>query len=350
VNVAAGLIREVAEVGEHLGFTVDPEHWAVDYKEVGVYRPRIDCVWADSLSSYGYDASPLNAVLPAPLAEPYGLFGFEVEATDPTTKSQFANLTSLALAAAPYAVLVVNIISAADAYRRANRAVRTFNARFGLREAAAIDIDSIRRLPSLPSKSLLQPAAAGTSERKGGGVGGEGALGKKVREHIVSTGRRAGFVVTQDAADQRLASRFQRSKRLGAGAVEVASAPGEVRQANTPAQLWTESKPDVVWSVRTGAGLREIVDRIAHDNLGLRSIHQTFGPVPDLLPVATFEIEANADSKHARGGILSLAARPGVGIFVALSGDPLPTLRAYRPILGAGNVIGMSANDLLNLW
>jgi hypothetical protein len=157
-------------------------------------------------------------------------------------------------------------------------------------------------------------------------------------------------VVTQDAPDQRLASRFQRSKRLGAGAVEVASAPGEVRQANTPAQLWTESKPDVVWSVRTGAGLREIVDRIAHDNAGLRSIHQTFGPVPDLLPVATFEIEANADSKHARGGILSLAARPGVGIFVALSGDPLATLRAYRPILGAGNVIGTSANDLLNLW
>jgi hypothetical protein len=96
--------------------------------------------------------------------------------------------------------------------------------------------------------------------------------------------------------------------------------------------------------------LREIVDRIAHDNVGLRSIHQTFGPVPDLLPVATFEIEANAESKHARGGILSLAARPGTGIFVALSGDPLPALRAYRPILGAGNVIGMSANDLLNLW
>jgi hypothetical protein len=172
----------------------------------------------------------------------------------------------------------------------------------------------------------------------------------KIREHIRSTGRRAGFVVTEDEPDQRLASRFQRSKSMGAGAVEVASAPGELRHASIPAELWTASKPDVVWSVRTGAGLREIVDRIAPDNSGLRSIHQTFGPIPDLLPVATFEIEGNAQSKHAHGGILSLAARPGVGIFVALSGDPLPGLRAYRPILGAGNVIGTSANDLLNLW
>jgi hypothetical protein len=172
VNVAAALIAEVAEVGEHLGFTVDPEHWAVDYKDVGVYRPRIDCVWADSLSSYGYDASPLNAVLPAPLSEPYGLFGFEVEATDPTTKSQFANLTNLALAAVPYAVLVVNVSRARDSYRRANRVVRTFNARFGLREAAAIDIGSIRSLRDLPRKPLLQPADAGAPERKGGGVGG----------------------------------------------------------------------------------------------------------------------------------------------------------------------------------
>jgi hypothetical protein len=52
MNVAGALIREVADVGEHLGFT-DSEHWTVDYKEAGVYRPRIDCVWADSLSSYG---------------------------------------------------------------------------------------------------------------------------------------------------------------------------------------------------------------------------------------------------------------------------------------------------------
>jgi hypothetical protein len=149
----------------------------------------------------------------------------------------------------------VNVSGARDSYRRANRAVRTFNARFGLREAAAIDIGSIRRVRDRPRKPLLQLADAGAPERKRGGVGGEGALGKKVREHIVSTGRRAGFVVTQDAPDPRLASRFQRSKRLGAGAVEVASAPSEVRAANIPSQLWTESKPDVVWSVRTGVGV-----------------------------------------------------------------------------------------------
>jgi hypothetical protein len=132
--------------------------------------------------------------------------------------------------------------------------------------------------------------------------------------------------------------------------MEIALSPGRAGTARKSTDLWTGSKPDVVWSVRTGPGLRAIVDYLTTENPGLRSIHQTFGPVPEFLPVATFEIESNAETKHARGAVLSLASRPGLGLFIAVTGDPMPTLRAYRPVLGAGNVVGVSASALLGAW
>jgi hypothetical protein len=56
----SSLIAQIAAIGTALGFEVDPEHWTRINAETGVYRPRIDCLWAASLSQYGYDTTPLR--------------------------------------------------------------------------------------------------------------------------------------------------------------------------------------------------------------------------------------------------------------------------------------------------
>lgn len=75
-------------------------------------------------------------------------------------------------------------------------------------------------------------------------------------------------------------------------------------------------------------------------------MHQSFGPVPELLPVATFELESQM-GKHASGAVMSLGARPGIGFLVGPDKKSAQAvLDAYRPIVGAGNVVALSVDDI----
>jgi hypothetical protein len=64
--------------------------------------------------------------------------------------------------------------------------------------------------------------------------------------------------------------------------------------------------------------------------------------------VATFELEGRMHSmdKHGAGAILTLAARSGIGVLVSEDNSGEAVLRAYQPIVGAGNVVAVSADKV----
>lgn len=342
----AEAVNEIANLGDMLGFAVDPEHWTRDNPGDAVYRPRIDCLWAVDLAVYGYDTSLLDDLVGPRLASPYGLIGFEVEANKPTTKSQFSNLANLGIAAIPYSVLVVNVAAEEDAFRRANRVVRTFNRRFGFRSALALDISCVPQLRSISPGPLLAPSTGPRLPAKLG-QGGEREWAARMRGILVHLGQAAGFEVTQDVTDPGLASSYSEAKKVGPEILDVAWSPTECRRAQKAGDLFTDSKPDVVWNVRTGPGLSMVVNALASQTPASRSLFQSFGPVPELLPVATFEIESSMD-KHGAGAVLTLAARPGIGVVVTKGGTRAGerVVQAYRPIIGASNVVVVDPKDI----
>lgn len=222
---ATSIIRRLGEVGDKLGYEVDIEHWTQAARNTGIYRPRIDCLWAARLSRFGYDTSPLDKLLGAPLASPYGLIGFEVEATDPTTKRQFSNVANLAIAAVPYAVLMVNCVTAADALRRANRVIRAFNRRFGFREAVAVDTSLLEALAKVAKHPPLA-RRTNASAPEGLGRGGEGAATTAMRHRLVNLGLDAGFEVLCDASDPRLLTAYDTTSRTARDTLGVSGGAG----------------------------------------------------------------------------------------------------------------------------
>jgi len=347
------VIGQVRSFGRSLGFVSEDEQSVGKHIVKESYRPRLDVTWSVDLQAAGFDLTDVSALTDNPTASLYGVIGAEVEVSRPTTKRHFSNLANLTLARLPFSMLVVDVAGEADMYRRANRAIRAFNYRYGTRDAVAIDIAqleaAVTRVSSVELVRAPQPRVlGGDMQKEGGGLGGESADTIALRRTLSERGKRAGFVVLHDAVDQRMASEFGMVSHAAPTALEVQWSPGATRRAHTASQFWTSSRPDVVWAIEPAAGFKDLVDSVATEVGGL-SLYSRFGPVPDVLPVISFELERSG-GKHAAGAVFTLAAQPGVGVIVTSHFKELGSmLNSHGRVIGTGHVIAMSEERLFQL-
>ena len=125
------VIGQVRSFGRSLGFVSEDEQSVGKHIIKESYRPRLDVTWSVDLQAAGFDLTDVSALTDNRTASLYGLIGAEVEVSRPTTKRHFSNLANLTLARLPFSMLVVDVSGEADMFRRANRAIRAFNYRYG---------------------------------------------------------------------------------------------------------------------------------------------------------------------------------------------------------------------------
>ncbi len=225
------VVGRVRSIGRHLGFAAEAEQSVEKNIARDAYRPRLDVAWAIDLKAGGFDLRDVAALTQNPRASLYGAVGAEVEVSHPSTKRHFSNLANLALARLAFSMLVVDVTTGEnDMYRRANRAVRAFNYRYGVRDAVAIDVgqlDGVMR--DVSSHEALRPPRPRVVGN--GGVGGESFQTRALRQLLVERGLLGGFVVLQDTTDARMDAEFRAIAALAPNALDVPWVQGQCRLA-----------------------------------------------------------------------------------------------------------------------
>lgn len=361
-------IGRLAALGEGLGLKA--------FREVspGVprsYAPRTDLVWCSpELQSEAVGALDRLAeragVTSVLVKGRFPVVGFEVEGTDPTSKTMEADFANLQVMGYPIGALVVDNAPArsaareaaprnlGDIHRRACRLRRTAALWSGPRALAVVDAS---RLPTVTPRLPSPPAASALCRPSN--LGGSRDDSTRVRDELVRRGESLGFLVTCDA-EPELPKRVHAARLraltesggnpTGPAAVHLGLAGDELgddrfRSWVRPEEAFTRQRLDVVWSISTPPGLVAAhgLLREADPEFKILWPEASFGP---LLPVAAFEIDIHV-GKHAGGSLLHLsrAARLGA-LFVPdaekdAGEEMIETYRRVMP-LGAVSVMGFT--------
>ncbi len=359
------IIERLERLGRDLGFEATRE------ASPGVpetYAPRTDLVWcgpglADGARAEVERLARLAAVRSPLVGGRLPVAGFEVEGTDPSSKTMESDVANLLLLRYPIAALVVDSApsgarcNAGDIHRRACRLRRTNALWCGLRPLAVVDAS---RLPEqaprrAPGSSQASPRPRSTTNR-----GGSREDASRVRDQLVRRGRELGFHVECDAEPDLPRSIFAARQRalggsgvapdsecavhLGLGGFELGESD---RRAWTRAeQAFTAQRLDVVWSAPAPADLRGAHSLLAaaDPDYGVLWPDPPAGP---LLPVVAFEIDTGV-AKHGGGSLLHLSRAAPLGALVVPDesvGDAAQLVAAYRLAMPLGPVAILGFGD-----
>lgn len=361
-----GSTRAIVEQLERLG----KECGLVPSREVspGVphgYAPRTDLVLCGKRlpdkAAAAVDRLAKLAGIASPLVDrrmPW--IGFEVEGTDPTSKTMESDFANLLVCGYPIGALVVDSApggaraNVGDIHRRAARLRRTTSLWCGARALAVVDRSQLPLRARLGSRDAASPKPPSLRNQ-----GGSRKDAKVVRERLLAIGHDLGFHADCDVVPilpeisfdaRRSALREDGAPPSGSTAVLLGIAAHELGDDEPTAyengeKAFTRQRLDVAWSVPVPRGVREFHDLLA-------AADRDYGllwPEPPLgssMPLVAFEIDTDA-RKHAGGSLLHLARAARIGVLVVpdekveAAQRMLDTYRRVMPV-GAAAVLGFS--------
>lgn len=354
--------QELVDIGVSLGLHVIEEAQDTFFlsRVENAYDPRIDLLWSLQLTESQYSGAEkvrswLGEKLPR-ASRYFPLVGFEIEATDPTTKTQVSNLANLKALRVPFGFLVVdNQKGSRDLYRRATRLIRTFNAVHGHSNYGVIDKSNLFRFREF-CKSIKLSGVANLASRSKGGKGGETAKTKEVRQRLDFLGRKYGFHVDHDWAPSNLKFSYRiaqeiydllgqpqnREVKYFLGRL-VKWSPADEKEIDKWTQYYTGSFLDLVWATMLPQGLSIFMKHILKTNLEMR--YSVLNDFDEPYPIFGFEIEKYM-GKHGGGAVLNLSRTCHTGLVVVPEKEyenAVKKIKTYR----VSNVFAVSNHDVM---
>ncbi|MFC4987150.1 hypothetical protein [Saliphagus infecundisoli] len=313
------------------------------------YTPRVDVVWYLDLRELGLDTTQLSDYFGFEDDEQYRRFplvAFEIEASDPTTKTMTADLANLQAIGAPIGILIVDEEREGGLYRRGKRIVRTFRQLHGHTNCLCLDRSHLTDLVNREwGGSTDQPAFEHDISE---GAGGEKEWSTRTRRQLADMGKEMGFVVKEDWIPDDLSQAYDRHRDLWQEAdgttdhEQYAWDPeGERKTFRGWRTYYTGSKIDLTWTMPYPASFKEFLTAVVDLDPDFETHTPLLREAESLHPLYGFELESSA-GKHAAGGVLNLGAYPTVGQIVV----PNETKRrrietkieTYEQALGIRNV------------
>lgn len=348
---ATPIKEEVHELGQQLGFStaeeIDDTFLSVAVDES--YNPRVDVVWYHDLEDLGIDTERLAEYFGFTVDQQFRRFplvAFEIEASDPTTKTMEADIANLQTIGAPFGVLVIDEQREDGLYRRGNRILRTLRDLYGHTNCLCLDRSHITTLLENDWKSS---ATKPTDEHNiSEGTGGEKEWTTDTRRHLAEVGKDIGFVVKEDWVPDDLREAYNRHRNLWTETADTTeherytwNPRGERKEFRGWRTYYTGSKIDLVWTMPYPGSLQELLTAIVALDPDFETHTPLFRAPDSPHPLYGFEIESGA-GKHAAGGVLNLGVYPTVGHIVVPSESKRRRIegkiKTYERALGIRNV------------
>jgi hypothetical protein len=322
---ATPIKEDVHELGRQLGFSTSEE---IDETFLSVtlgesYTPRVDVIWYLDLQQLGLDTEQLANYFGHEAGDQYRRFpfvAFEIEASDPTTKTMEADLANLQAIGAPFGVLLVDEEREDGLYRRGKRILRTFRELYGHTNCVCLDRSHITDL--LGRDWEVSTAQPNTEHAVSEGAGGEKEWSTKTRRHLADVGKNIGFVVKEDWMPNDLSRAYDRHRDLWRETVDATAherytwnPDGERKDFRGWRTYYTGSKIDLVWTRPYPDSLRAFLTAVVDLDPDFETHTPLLRTADTLHPFFGFEIESTA-GKHAAGGVLNLDVYPTVGQIV----------------------------------
>ena len=348
----------VEELGEKLGFLTRFEIIGnlANVKFDNEYRPEVDAAWFFDLTKQ-IKLKELNTILQIISGldldhiRNIPLVGFEIEASDVTSKGQICNAANLFVQHYPYGFLLVDEnIGNKDLYRRAAKILRTLRYQYGHKDYFPL---SVSQLVELSNKTFIKRSHREMKNQKifnAKGSGGEKKETIKLRNYLIEKGKIAGFEVYTDWVPSDLEyeynSKLAMLKEMQTASdltkrtlgKEISWTPNLSKTISRWDKYFIKPKLDVVWCIRLPSVFSDFMNLVINlDNDFITNLKLLRDPAKPF-PIFAFEIESSSN-KHAGGGILNLSRYSLFG-FVAVP------KRHEKPI--KGKIYTMSRNMGIN--
>ena len=361
----------VYELGQTIGFITDTEvkDYTANIRFEKEYKPEVDAVWYLNLSKE-IDTNIIQNLITS-LKMTYinflPLVGFEIEASDPTSKTQMSNTANLYVQHYPYGFLVIDEEKGKkDLYRRAGRIIRTFRFQFGHVDYLPLSKSQLNYLLNVKWKSELKEKIKIEESRYSKGIGGETELSRKIRKKIVDIGIKAGFKIKSDWSPEDLILEYRLRKNIFDRleitnqsnletkrflCKEVSWNPNETKTISKWDHFFIKPKIDVIWCIGLPKRFVEFIEEVNNLDNDFKYNLPIFRNPRNPYPVLGFEIESQID-KHAGGGILNLSRYTHYG-FLVTERKNLESLKrkikTYSRNLGINNVYPLSFEAIESL-
>lgn len=362
---AVELKRMIYDLGIKLGFFVDTEvnQFTANLYFDKEYIPEVDAVW------YFDTSKKLNLELiertlkeiNTKFIQYLPLVGFEIEASDPTSKIQISNAANLYVQHYPFGFLVIDEEKGKkDLYRRAARILRTFRFHFGQINYLPLSKGQIFSLLKHDWKEPSNLTYSFEQKKYSKGAGGESVKSKFVREKLVKIGEKAGFSVYSDWSPEDLNLDFKLRKKILNSinnpikshkrflSEEVSLTPTESKIIKRWDRFYIKPKIDVNWCIGLPLRFNEFIEKIITLDDDFKYNLPIYKKVNGPYPIIGFEIESSVD-KHAGGGILNLSRYTHYGFLVVKKKDKRALLRkikTYSRNLGINNVYPLTFEEI----
>lgn len=348
---ATPIKEEVHELGQQLGLSTAEE---IDETFLSIalddsYTPRVDVVWYLDLRELGLDTERLADYFGFEADNQYHRFplvAFEIEASDPTTKTMEADLANLQTIGAPFGILVVDEEREDGLYRRGKRILRTFRELYGHTNCLCLDRTQITHLLKQDwTGSTEQPECEHAISE---GTGGEKKWTTQTRRELAEVGKDIGFVVKEDWIPDDLSQAYDRQRDVWQASdgttdhEQYTWAPdGERKSFRGWRTYYTGSKIDLTWTTPYPESLRSFLTAVVDLDPDFETHTPLLRTAKSLHPFFGFEIESTG-GKHAAGGVLNLGVYPTVGQLVVPDESTRRRIEAkiktYERALGIRNV------------
>jgi len=194
-NNALELKGMVYKIGKILGLYADTEvnKFTANLLFDKEYIPEVDAVW------YLDNSQKLNLDLIKETLKEINIYfiqylplvGFEIEASDPTSKTQISNAANLYVQHYPFGFLVIDEEKGnKDLYRRAARILRTFRFQFGQVNYFPLSKRQLISLLNYDWKENLNETYPLEKKQYSKGAGGESQKSEVIRKKLIKIGKK----------------------------------------------------------------------------------------------------------------------------------------------------------------
>jgi len=355
----------VYTLGNKLGFISDTEikQYTTNIRFESEYEPEIDAVWYYDLSKI-IDASKIeiiNKQFESNDLHFFPLVGFEIEASDPTSKTQLSNAANLYLQHYPYGFIIIDENKAKkDLYHRAAGILRTFRFQYGQVNYLPLSKGQLEKILKFEWKNKKEDIFKFEKVKLSKGSGGEVGDAKIIRDKLTQLGDIAGFNIYHDWSPEDLSYDYQlRKDTLKAlsspsESIErflgkkVSWNPNDPKIINRWYQFYIRPKIDVIWSIGLSLRFYEFYMELLNLEPDFKYNLPIYRDPSKPFPIIGFEIESSI-GKHAGGGILNLAKYTHFGFIITQQKniDLLnKRIKTYSRSLGINNVYPLSIEEL----
>ena len=363
---ALELKRMIFTLGKELGFLSDTEvkEYSKNLSFNNEYEPEIDAVWYIDISQTIAinELKQIKNHFNLHFIKFLPLVGFEIEASDPTSKTQISNAANLCVQHYPYGFLVVDEEKGEkDLYRRAARILRTFLFQFGQNNYLPLSKSQLNSLQNHQWKEDLKKSIILGKTKYSKGIGGESKNVKKIREKIISIGEKVGFTIRTDWSPDDLKLDFKlrnnifknienplkEQKRLLCQ--EISWTPTEYKSIRKWFYFYIRPRIDIIWCIGLPLRFIEFINEIKKLDDDFLYNLPIFRDPKEPYPIIGFEIESSLD-KHGGAGILNLSRYTHYGFLVTEKKNLQlleKKIKTYSRSLGINNVYPLTFEELI---